>query len=304
MADIFDELIGGGVSPELLAAELRRQMEYGTVASASGSKRLAPVGGAMREQALGLATDAASRREHRADKDQAGKLAALQAAFQAQEKAADRKSRESISAQNRALQRELTGSRIAAASGLADKRIEADKAKAAAKAGAQAPDPAALQNDIDFANTLAGKAKDAAGRVNMFTAGLGSLTSAIPGSPAADLEALLEPLQSNIAFDKLRELKEKSKTGASGLGSVTEREIDLLMNNIVSLRQKQSPAQLRKALGEIEQHFGRLSSQLAEGASRNAASAAPSAADPLDAMMQQLLESDPALAEMLEGSIE
>jgi uncharacterized membrane protein len=55
------------------------------------------------------------------------------------------------------------------------------------------------------------------------------------GSDRSSADSLLKTLQSNDTFNALKALKEASASGASGLGQVTEREIDLLMNELGSI---------------------------------------------------------------------
>ena len=67
----------------------------------------------------------------------------------------------------------------------------------------------------------------------------------IPGSSAADLEANLETLQADSAFSTLMEMKKNSPTGGA-LGAISERELAMLGSAQSSLRQAQSPAQLKE----------------------------------------------------------
>jgi len=83
------------------------------------------------------------------------------------------------------------------------------------------------------------------------TAGVGSVFSAMPGSRARDLDAMLETIRGNTVLEELQRLKEASSTGASGLGQVTEREIALLSAVQGALDQGQSPEQLRQVLSGI-----------------------------------------------------
>ncbi len=76
------------------------------------------------------------------------------------------------------------------------------------------------------------------------TAGLGSLTSAIAGSPAADLKATLDTIQADAAFGALQQMRDNSPTGGA-LGAVSEKELALLMSAQAALAQSQSPAQLK-----------------------------------------------------------
>lgn len=79
---------------------------------------------------------------------------------------------------------------------------------------------------------------------------LGQATSKIGGTAASDISSLLDTVKANTAFDKLAEMRKASPTGAA-LGSVTERELNLLASVRGSLEQSQSPEQLRRNLTRL-----------------------------------------------------
>ena len=68
---------------------------------------------------------------------------------------------------------------------------------------------------------------------------------------AVDFRNELATIQANIAFDRLQQMRDASKSGAA-LGSVTERELDLLMNAYGNLNQSTSPDLLRQNLLNIK----------------------------------------------------
>lgn len=110
---------------------------------------------------------------------------------------------------------------------------------------------AAIENSATNLDRLAAAAtaiKDspALGRV---TGAVGMLPS-IPGGAAADTEAQLETLKSQIAFSVLQAMRDASKTGGA-LGSVSEKELSLLQNNLAALDTKQSPEAMKKSLQQI-----------------------------------------------------
>ena len=126
--------------------------------------------------------------------------------------------------------------------------------------------------------------QDLTKRVSGWTAGYGSLLSAIPETQALDFDADLETLKSNIATGELTAMREASKTGGA-LGNVSDRELSRLEAALGSLNTKQSPANLLKNLRQIEDSiniFADASAQLApEGAS------APMADDPYEAYQRR-----------------
>jgi hypothetical protein len=84
---------------------------------------------------------------------------------------------------------------------------------------------------------------------------LGKGLSLVPGTPQYDVAAQLKRSVSAIALGKLKELKQQSATGASGLGSVTERELALLEASIAPLDQAQSPEAIRAAAQTVMKHY-------------------------------------------------
>lgn len=95
----------------------------------------------------------------------------------------------------------------------------------------------------------------AASQVGGNTAGVGGvMLSKIPGSEATNLQANLETIQANLGFDQLQDMRLASPTGGA-LGQVSERELLALQSTVASLRQDQSPAQLRANIEKVKKHY-------------------------------------------------
>lgn len=94
---------------------------------------------------------------------------------------------------------------------------------------------------------------DLTARTDGSTAGMwGKLASYVWGTDAHDFAADLETLGANISFKELQEMRNASKTGGA-LGQVAIRELDLLESTLGSIRQSQSPEQLRANLQKAKQ---------------------------------------------------
>ena len=88
-----------------------------------------------------------------------------------------------------------------------------------------------------------------------FTTGIvGAVGSNIPGTPAYDLNQTLQGLRANIGFDKLAELRANSPTGGA-LGSVSDRENELLQSVFGSLQQAQSRDQFETRLEDVRRQI-------------------------------------------------
>lgn len=113
----------------------------------------------------------------------------------------------------------------------------------------------ALNAQTQEAQTVIGKIDSALGKVGALSSGWGSFTKNIPGSPAMDLSADLDSIHSSLGLDKLMEMKANSKAGASGMGQLSDKEMSLLIANIASLKQSQTPDQLRDKLNQVKRHY-------------------------------------------------
>jgi hypothetical protein len=105
--------------------------------------------------------------------------------------------------------------------------------------------------DINFAIDQVDKGgRQAAGLI-------ASMIKGIPviGQPATDLEKTIVSLQATLGFDKLKEFKEMSPTGASGLGAVSNAENRLLQSVQGSLEIDQSPANLKRNLNRLKNFY-------------------------------------------------
>jgi len=132
-----------------------------------------------------------------------------------------------------------------AAAEKAVEKTEADKKAQKAKALSQ------------LAASDVGKAvDDAVGLTHKwFASGLGSgwlLGSGLGGTNADDMAAKLSTIKADAAFETLKQMREASKSGASGLGQVTDFEHKMLSSAIADVRQGQSDKSLREALIRVK----------------------------------------------------
>ena len=91
--------------------------------------------------------------------------------------------------------------------------------------------------------------------------GLRGAVPNIPGTEAADAQALLNTLKSQVAFGVLQDMRNNSKTGGA-LGNVSDAEGKRLEANLAALEKAQSLDQMKRSLGGVityaEQAKGRL----------------------------------------------
>lgn len=127
-------------------------------------------------------------------------------------------------------------------------RSRGDLAAAQVEADAKGKSGGPSSYAIDSALRAVEAVNEVLPNVNWLTAGgVGSLSKFVPGTPAADVRADLERVAGNVAFNALQAMREASKTGGA-LGQVAVKELELLTAVEGSIRQDQSPPNLRKNL--------------------------------------------------------
>jgi len=132
-----------------------------------------------------------------------------------------------------------------AATKLAEEKSEKAKKEATAKAN-QAFAASNVSNAIDNAFKYVDK---------IGASGVGSkLARGVPigGMSWDSLDAAVNSINSNVAFEQLRKMREAAATGASGLGQVTEKENQMLSSVIADLRAYQDTDQLKRGLARTK----------------------------------------------------
>lgn len=100
----------------------------------------------------------------------------------------------------------------------------------------------------------------------------------MPGGSAANVQARLETLKSQIGFAVLQAMRDASKTGGA-LGQVSERELAYLQNNLAALDTSQGPEAFKRNLQQIVDYangaIGRLKAAHSDTYSAESAPARP-----------------------------
>lgn len=107
---------------------------------------------------------------------------------------------------------------------------------------------------ISNADLVISKVDQALSNVGSFSAGLGSVLSVVPGTPAKNLVRDIDTIKANLGFSALQEMRRNSPTGGA-LGQVAVQELEMLQSTVASLDSSQSPDQLRRNLGEVKKHY-------------------------------------------------
>lgn len=137
------------------------------------------------------------------------------------------------------------GTMTPAQGGPADRRINTEQQQRARAALSRIEDQANVTSAINRAIALAGNGE---------TGAVGATMRNVPGTRAFDLDAQLDIIRSNLAFDSLMEMRANSPTGGA-LGAVSERELLLLQSTMEALNQAQSRAQFIAGLNRLKQTY-------------------------------------------------
>ncbi|ANN76817.1 hypothetical protein [Bordetella flabilis] len=133
--------------------------------------------------------------------------------------------------------------------------------------------------------------------------GIWGNTPSYPGSKQSDLKNQLNSLKSQIGFSVLQAMRDASKTGGA-LGSISERELDLLQNNLAALDTTTSTPQLRAGLKQVADYADGLISRAQQAYQQKYGVAppagggapAPSAGAAVPAAAAEYLRNNPNLA--------
>ena len=84
------------------------------------------------------------------------------------------------------------------------------------------------------------------------------------GTTAADVDAILDTIGSNTAFERLQKMRDNSPTGGA-LGAISEKELALLRSTIASQNQGQSDEQFQSHMQDIVNAYGRVLAKIPGG---------------------------------------
>ncbi len=91
----------------------------------------------------------------------------------------------------------------------------------------------------------------------MTTGPVAALTEAVPGTPAYNVGKLKDTVVANIGLKELKAMKEASKTGASGMGALSEKELAVLETSLGNLKLAQNTKQVAQAMRDVRNSFYR-----------------------------------------------
>lgn len=87
--------------------------------------------------------------------------------------------------------------------------------------------------------------------------------AALSNTPAGKLRSYVSSLQSGVALGAMQRLKEASATGSTGFGALSEKELDILINEIGNLKPDETePEIFLKTIDRIEERARRVVSDI------------------------------------------
>jgi hypothetical protein len=115
------------------------------------------------------------------------------------------------------------------------------------------------------AKIISGKSAKALGQTGFFTTGfIGNVLSAIPGTPAYDLDKTIDTIKANLGFEELASMRAASPTGGA-LGAIAVRELEFLQRAMDALEQGQTEEQFREALTAVKTHYDNVIRNIEQG---------------------------------------
>jgi hypothetical protein len=123
-----------------------------------------------------------------------------------------------------------------------------------------------FKEGLSALQVLRGTIADTAKIVGPTTTGWGSLLSILPESDAMTLSDNTQTIKDNIALAKLKELKQQSKTGASGLGALNMKEFDAIQGIIARMNPKSK--NYAKDLQTVDDFFARAEKLMSQQGTR------------------------------------
>ena len=123
-----------------------------------------------------------------------------------------------------------------------------------------------FKEGLSAIQVLRGTIKDTQLLVSKKSTGYGALLSFLPESDALTVSDNTQTIKDNIALAKLKELKQESKTGASGLGALNMKEFDAIQGIIARMNPKSK--NYAKDLNTVDDFFARAEKLMSEKGAR------------------------------------
>lgn len=143
--------------------------------------------------------------------------------------------------------------------------VSVDEVEAAQESAEdRAADERRTQSQVKAIDDMIGTAKQALEAADRSWAGPYDLAKFIPSTSAKELDGYVKTMQSKLAFDRLQEMRDNSKTGGA-LGQVSNIELDLLKSNLTALDPSAGDPVFKAQVQKVIKHYEGLKKRLLRG---------------------------------------
>lgn len=120
-----------------------------------------------------------------------------------------------------------------------------------------------IDNELYAAGVMKEQLASLAGKASSVEPGFWTtLVSNVPGTEQYDFAKQVDTIMSKIGFDRLRQMREISPNGSSGLGALNVKEFDALQNSLANLKISQSYSQFLDNLDIVQKNYDRVIASL------------------------------------------
>ena len=120
-----------------------------------------------------------------------------------------------------------------------------------------------IENELYAAGVMKEQLASLAGKASSVEPGFWTtLVSNVPGTEQYDFAKQVDTIMSKIGFDRLRQMRDSSPNGSSGLGALNVKEFDALQNSLANLKISQSYPQFLDNLDIVQKNYDRVIASL------------------------------------------
>lgn len=109
--------------------------------------------------------------------------------------------------------------------------------------------------DVDDKGNVTGLKPGTAG---LYGAGIGRLARFVPGSDTATAKAALDQVTGQLTLQLIQDMKAQSRTGATGFGQLSARELEVLQSGATTLKGEISEARALRELKKLRERFSKI----------------------------------------------
>jgi hypothetical protein len=121
-----------------------------------------------------------------------------------------------------------------------------------------------ITTSIESLSNVKSSVDQALSLVSKETTGWNSFGKYLPGSPAMALDTQLKNIKSNASLETIKQLKQQSRTGATGFGALNLKELETIESSIAVINQANDEETIKKELTKIRDIFTQMQNRSKE----------------------------------------